>query len=139
MVLAPNAAWAGVAKEQLKAVARVTNSMPPDHGAAVVRMILEDPALRADWQAELEEMRLRMLTMRTRLADALRARTNSGDFDFVAGHRGMFSLLGLSPERVQRLREEHGVYMVADSRINIAGLTDASIAGLVEAIVATET
>ena len=137
MVLTESAERATVAKETLKGVARVANSMPPDHGAAVVRMILEDPALRADWQAELEEMRLRMLDVRTRLAEALRTRTNSDAFDFVAGHRGMFSLLGISPEQVAAMREARGVYMVGDSRINIAGLNAESIDMLVDALVST--
>jgi aspartate/tyrosine/aromatic aminotransferase len=136
MVLSATPAVAAVTLEQMKAAARVLWSMPPDHGAAVVRMVLEDKALRADWEAELEAMRLRMLDLRAALAEALRARTNSGAFDFVARHRGMFSLLGLTPAQVERLRAEHGVYAVGDSRINVAGLTPAGIAKLVEAVAA---
>jgi aspartate/tyrosine/aromatic aminotransferase len=129
---------ASLAKETLKALARTNHSMPPDHGAAVVRTILEDDALRADWQAELESMRLRMLEVRTALAEALRARTNSADFDFIAEHRGMFSRLGIEREAVERMRESHGVYMVGDSRINIAGLNTASIETLVAAMTASD-
>jgi aromatic-amino-acid transaminase len=134
--LAPTAAVATVALEQMKAVARILWSMPPDHGAAVVRTVLEDADLRADWTAELESMRLRMLDLRAALAEALRARTNSGAFDFVARHRGMFSLLGLTPAQVDRLRTEHGVYAVGDSRINVAGLNARGVAKLVEAVAA---
>jgi aromatic-amino-acid transaminase len=136
IALSATPAVAAVALEQMKAAARVLWSMPPDHGAAVVRMVLEDAALRADWEAELESMRQRMLDLRAALAEALRARTNSGAFDFVARHRGMFSLLGLTPAQVERLRAEHGVYAVGDSRINVAGLTPAGIAKLVEAVAA---
>ena len=74
------------------------------------------------WKKELMEMRSRMLKLRVSLSDSLRRSTNSNRFDFVAKHRGMFSLLGLSPNEVLRLREEHGIYMVGDSRINLAGL-----------------
>ena len=71
---------------------------------------------------ELEEMRMAMLTVRSRLADELRMQCNSDHFDFIAHHRGMFSLLGLSADQVLALREKHGMYVVGDSRINIAGL-----------------
>ena len=113
---------------------RLAYSFPPDHGAKVVGTILADPALLADWKAELEEMRLGMLKLREGLADALRQATNSDRFDFVARHRGMFSRLGLTPEQVTRLREDHGVYMVGDSRINVAGLRAEIIERLARAI-----
>ena len=125
-----------VAQETMKALARVNHSMPPDHGAAVVRMILKDPALRADWQAELDSMRARMLQVRARLAEALRRRTNSDRFAFVAEHRGMFSLMGVAPEVIETVRAERGVYMVGDSRINIAGLDDETVETLSEALAA---
>lgn len=113
---------------------RQNYSFPPDHGARVVTMILEDPALTADWKAELEEVRQNMLSLRQSLADALRRATNSDRFDFVATHRGMFSRLGLTPEQVERLRADHGIYMVGDSRINIAGLNATTVPILAAAI-----
>jgi len=97
-------------------------------------MILEDEALRADWKAELEEVRLNMLSLRVQLAEELRRATNSDRYDFVAHHRGMFSRLGLSEAQVMELREKHGVYMVGDSRINIAGLNAATVPVLAAAI-----
>ena len=109
-------------------------SFPPDHGARLVTMILEDDALRAEWKAELEEVRLNMLSLRLGLADVLRMATNSDRFDFVAQHRGMFSRLGLTPEQVVTLRVDHGIYMVGDSRINIAGLNAATVPILAAAI-----
>ena len=109
-------------------------SFPPDHGARLVTMILEDAALTADWKAELEEVRLNMLGLRQALADALRLATNSDRFDFVAQHRGMFSRLGLTTDQVQRLRVDHGIYMVGDSRINIAGLNAGTVPVLAAAI-----
>ena len=115
---------------------RLSYSFPPDHGAKAVALVLEDADLTADWKAELEEMRTGMLALRKSFADALRRETNSDRFDFVAHHRGMFSRLGLSGAEVERLREEFGVYMVGDSRINIAGLRADVIDRLAKAVAA---
>ncbi len=113
---------------------RQNYSFPPDHGARLVTMILADDALRADWRAELEAVRLNMLSLRQTLADALRHATNSDRFDFIAVHRGMFSRLGLTEVQVKILREGHGIYMVSDSRINIAGLNARTVPILAAAI-----
>jgi aromatic-amino-acid transaminase len=115
---------------------RQNYSFPPDHGARLVTMILADDALRADWKAELEEVRLNMLTLRQSLADELRWATNSDSYDFVAHHRGMFSRLGLTEAQVMELRDTHGIYMVGDSRINIAGLNARTVPILAAAIAA---
>src|SRR5690606_35259902 len=103
--------------------------------AACVRIVLEDDALRADWQAELESMRTRMLRLREGFAEALRRQSNSNRFDFIARQRGMFSRLGITPDQVARLRADHGVYMVADSRFNVAGLPDAGLDELAARVV----
>ncbi|MCR8825137.1 amino acid aminotransferase [Pseudosulfitobacter koreensis] len=110
-------------------------SFPPDHGARVVTMILTDDALRADWQAELEDVRLGMLELRKQLAGELKRLSNSDRFDFLAEHRGMFSRLGTTPEMVEKLRVDHGIYMVGDSRMNIAGLNANTIPVLARAII----
>ncbi|WP_435257718.1 aromatic amino acid transaminase [Thioclava sp. FR2] len=123
-----------VVQGNLNFLNRQNYSFPPDHGARLVTMILEDEALCADWKAELEEVRLNMLGLRKQLADELRKATNSDRFDFVADHRGMFSRLGLSEEQVVKLREEHAIYMVGDSRINIAGLNSKTVPVLAAAI-----
>ncbi|MDK3016656.1 amino acid aminotransferase [Pseudodonghicola flavimaris] len=114
---------------------RLAYSFPPDHGARIVATILNDDALRADWMAELEEVRLSMLGLRQQLADELQRLTGSDRFAFLAGHRGMFSRLGVSPEIVERLRTDYGVYMVGDSRMNIAGLNSRTVPLLAQAIV----
>ena len=114
---------------------RQNYSFPPDHGARLVTMILQDRDLRADWKAELEEVRLNMLSLRQSLADELRRATNSDRFDFIAAHRGMFSRLGLTEAQVHSLRETHAIYMVGDSRINIAGLNAKTVPILAAAIV----
>ena len=111
-------------------------SFPPDHGARLVTTILETPELKADWQAELEEMRLGMLTLREDLARELQKRAGSDRFAFLAQHRGMFSLLGTSPEKVAALRDQNGIYIIGDSRMNIAGLNAQTVPILAEAIVA---
>ncbi|MEO8241853.1 MAG: amino acid aminotransferase [bacterium] len=123
-----------VTQGNLNFLNRQNYSFPPDHGARLVTMILEDPALTADWKAELEEVRLNMLTLRQSLADELRRATNSDRYDFIAQHRGMFSRLGLSEAQVMDLREKHAIYMVGDSRINIAGLNAQTVPVLAAAI-----
>lgn len=139
LLVAANAGEADIGLSQLLSVTRSVYSMPPDHGAALVRMVLTDPQLRADWMAELEGMRQRMESLRRDFADALRRASNSSRFDFIAGQKGMFSRLGLSPEQIDTLREEHGIYIVGDSRINIAGLPGDKLDELARAIVATST
>ncbi|MCW3783666.1 aromatic amino acid transaminase [Defluviimonas salinarum] len=113
---------------------RQNYSFPPDHGARLVTMILTDPTLRADWQAELEEVRRGMLGLREQLAKELQRLSGSDRFGFIAEHRGMFSRLGASPEQVERLKTEHGIYMVGDSRLNIAGLNTTTVPILARAI-----
>ena len=110
-------------------------SFPPDHGARLVTMVLNDPKLHADWVKELEDVRLSMLGLRQSLADELQRLSGSDRFGFLAQHRGMFSRLGTSPDKVELLRERHGIYMVGDSRLNIAGLNTKTIPILAAAII----
>ncbi len=107
---------------QMANVIRASFSQSPDHGAEIVRRIMSDDELRADWEAELGEMRERMLLLRQNLAASLRKFSNSSEFDFITEHRGMFSLLGLPPEVVNKLKEEKAIYLIDDSRINVAGI-----------------
>ena len=99
-------------------------------------IILNDDALKADWMQELEDVRLGMLDLRQQLADALRERSGSDRFGFIAEHRGMFSRLGASPEQVEAMREHNAIYMVGDSRLNIAGLNAQTVPILADAIIA---
>ncbi len=123
MMIAKDAKTAEITQGNLAILNRLNYSFAPDHGAAVVGLILSTPDLRSDWIDELTEMRHTMLQVRTDLADALRQQCNADDFDFIAHHRSMFSRLGLSPTQVDALRDEHAMYVVGDSRINIAGLS----------------
>jgi aromatic-amino-acid transaminase len=109
-------------------IAREMWSMPPDHGAAVVRTVLQDPALEADWRAELDEMRARILRIRDRLADA------DPRLAYIRDQMGMFSMLPLSPEQVLELRDAHAIYMADSGRFNILGMADDAIDRFVAAV-----
>jgi aspartate aminotransferase len=117
-------------------IARSIYSMPPDHGAAIAACILADPGLSQAWREELEAMRERIAAMRSLLAGHLRALTNDGAFDFIERQRGMFSLLGVSREAVAELRARHHIYMLGDSRMNLAGITPGNVAYVAQAIAA---
>ncbi|KAA8609979.1 aromatic amino acid aminotransferase [Salipiger aestuarii] len=135
MAVAKDASRTKLNQGTLNYLNRQNYSFPPDHGARLVTMVLNDPDLRADWAAELEEVRNSMLGLRQQLADELKRLTNSDRFNFLAQHRGMFSRLGATPEQVETLRRDHGIYMVGDSRMNIAGLNKTTIPILANAIV----
>lgn len=117
-------------------IARSVYSMPPDHGAAIAACIFADAALRESWTSELDTMRARIQAMRTLLAGRLRAVTGGGDFDFLQTQRGMFSLLGVPRAVVERLRTQHHIYMLGDSRMNLAGLMPQDADYVAESIVA---
>jgi len=136
LAVVPEGADRATVQANLAMLNRLNYSFPPDHGARLVQTVLGSPDLTADWMAELEEVRLSMLGLRQQLADELRRLTNSDRFDFIARHRGMFSRLGLTPDQVARLRADHAIYMVGDSRINIAGLNKDSVPLLARAIAA---
>ncbi len=126
-------------KDQLPAImsngaslARANWSMPPDHGAAAVRLILEDAELTKQWLAELDDMRARMRTMRDRLAAAGTA--GSVDLTPYGTQNGLFAMLPLSKDQIQALRDDHAVYMAGSGRINVAGLTSGNIDKFIDAI-----
>lgn len=135
MAIGQDSGLRAVTQGTLAFLNRQNYSFPPDHGARVVTMILKDEALRADWAAELEDVRNSMLGLRSDLAGELQRLSGSDRFGFLAQHRGMFSRLGAAPEMVEKLRVEHGIYMVGDSRLNIAGLNAKTIPVLAKAII----
>lgn len=135
MALNETSATTKLTQGALSHLNRQNYSFPPDHGARLVTTILNDDALRADWQSELEEIRLSMLGLREQLAGELQRLSGSDRFGFVAQHRGMFSRLGIAPELVEKLKSDHGIYMVGDSRINIAGLNQQTVPILAQAII----
>lgn len=129
-------AQTAAAQGSLTTLNRLNFSFPPDHGTRLVDMILNDPNHRASWEAELGAIRTSLVCLRRDLASALRVRTNSDRFGFLAQHRGMFSLLGLNPAQLDTLRDDHGVYIVGDSRMNVAGLSKPTIPIVADAIAA---
>ncbi|PSW19979.1 aromatic amino acid aminotransferase [Photobacterium sanctipauli] len=122
------------AKGRILNLARSTYTMPPDHGAAIVATILNDDALTANWKQELAQMNGRLLNLRSGLVSAVQAQ-GSQAFNFIEQHKGMFSVTGLSPEQIGRLRDEFAIYAVGDGRINIAGLQEQQIDHLAKALI----
>ncbi len=135
-IIAADAESRATVNSQVNNVVRTIYSVPPDHGAVVVSLILNDPELKAAWRLELAAMRARLREMRVLLNDALRARAPDHDFSHLVRATGMFCFLGISPEQVARLKKEFGVYMVDSSRINIAGITAGNVNYLADAIAA---
>jgi aspartate aminotransferase len=123
------------AKGKLLTLARATYTMPPDHGAALVKTILQNQDLTQVWKQELSEMQQRLLNLRQTLCQELRNSHNTSQFDFIESHKGMFTVLGFSQDQMMQLREEYGIYGVGDGRINIAGLTEKDIPYVAQAIV----
>ncbi len=122
MLLAKDSQAAEITKRYLTAAGRVAYSMPPDHGAAIVGIIMNDEELVTMWKDELAEMRNRILSLRKQLATKMRELTGTHDWDFIEHHCGMFSLLCLNKEQTDTLINEHSIYIVNGGRINIAGL-----------------
>jgi aspartate aminotransferase len=116
-------------------LARGTYSMPPAHGAAIVAEILNDTALKSQWNSELEAMRKRVVHLRKKLVETFRKKTNSDRFDYIDSHKGMFSMTGLSNEQIAKLQKEHAIYVVPGGRVNIAGLRESQIEAFVSAFV----
>lgn len=121
---------------QLKIMVRTNYSNPPTHGAQVVAMVLNTPALRQQWEDELAGMRLRIRAMRSALAEALKAAGAPGDFAYITQQRGMFSYSGLTAQQMQRLRNEFAVYGVDSGRICVAALNTKNLRSVIPAIVA---
>ncbi|MFV0576359.1 MAG: aromatic amino acid transaminase [Vibrio sp.] len=122
------------AKGKLLTLARSTYTMPPDHGAALVKTVLQSETLTAQWKAELVQMQQRLVGLRQALCKELVNSYNNDQFDFIKSHKGMFTVLGFSPEQMTQLREQYGIYGVADGRINIAGLQEKDIQYVANAI-----
>lgn len=128
-VKSPDRDLAAFVMRHLLQISREAWSMPPDHGAACVRTVLDDEGLAADWRAELTMMRGRIRMVRERLAAA------DPRLSFIADQQGMFSMLPLAPERVQGLRASHGIYMADSGRANLVGIADRDLDRFCQAVV----
>lgn len=118
----------------IAAAARAMYSMPPDHGAAIVQLILNNPSLRHEWDKELTEMRNRINGLRSQLVRQIKAAGIERDFSFIEREKGMFSFLGVSVDQVQSLVKDYSIYLVNSSRINVAGINDNNIEYLVQSL-----
>ena len=132
--VSPDQNSAHILLTNMMSISRVVYSLPPAHGGYLVAEILEDFELRQMWMSELDQIRLRINTMRTDLADALLQRLNSDRFEFIRDQQGMFSFLGISAEQVLSMRESHGIYLLNSSRINIAGITSTNLEHIADAV-----
>ena len=133
-IIAQSAAAAERAANQAMAQARQIWSMPPAHGADIVATLLADSALAEQWRTELEAVRQRIVAMRRLLVERANGNRAGIDFSAIIEQRGMFSFLGISPAQVVALREQHGVYMIDSTRINLAGINSHNIDHLSEAL-----
>lgn len=120
---------------QVKTIIRANYSNPPAHGGKVVAAILSDDKLRAHWIQEVADMRAHIKMLRELLVKTLYDLGAKKDFSFIEKQNGMFSFSGLTPAQVQRLREEHGIYIVGSGRINVAGLSSRNMEAVCKAIV----
>ena len=137
-VLCDNAEEAARVLGQLKATVRRNYSSPANFGAQVVGRVLNDAALNAQWQSEVEAMRCRIEQMRAVLVSALKQALPERNFDFLLSQRGMFSYTGFSAAQVERLREEFGVYLIASGRVCMAGLNHSNVARVAAAFAAVQ-
>lgn len=133
-VLAPDGATRDIVASQLSNIVRTIYSVPPDHGGAVVAMILEDEELTARWHGELADMRDRLVDMRALLNDALVSQAPGHDFSHLVRATGMFCFLGITEAQVDWLKKDFGIYMVGSSRINVAGITPGNVGYLAQSI-----
>ena len=133
-LLAADTKTRDIVASQASQIVRTLYSVPPDHGAAAVAIILNDESLRSNWLIELAEMRERLKRMRSLLSEALRDHAPEHDFSHLVRARGMFCFLGVTPAEVSRLKTDFGVYMVDSSRINVAGITESNVDYLASSI-----
>lgn len=135
-VISPTPERTGIAMGQLRKIARGMYSMPPDHGAELVALVWEDATLRQQWVDELEAMRVRVEELRGLLVSGLKALRPDVDYSFVQRQKGMFSLLPLNTAQIQRLRDEHHIYMPGDGRINVAGISRRNVEYVAQSLAA---
>lgn len=137
-VVTQNAEEAARILSQVKQMARANYSNPPNYGANLVATVLGDPELRAMWVEELAGMRKRIREMRELLVEEMVKAGSPRDFSFVTKQDGMFSFTGFTPDQIERLKKEYGIYAVSNGRICIAGLNKKNIAYVAKAFTAVQ-
>ena len=137
MLVSQDSSKRNINQSMLAYLNRQNYSFPPDHGSRLVSIVLNDKDLRSDWMSELEDIRNSLLNLRVQLSNELQKISGSDRFSFIASHRGMISQLGATPSQVEKMRKEFGIYMVSDSRFNVAGLNNETVPALAKAIIET--
>ena len=137
MLVSQDSSKRNINQSMLAYLNRQNYSFPPDHGSRLVSIVLNDKDLRSDWMSELEDIRNSLLNLRVQLSNELQKISGSDRFSFIASHRGMFTQLGATPSQVEKMRTEFGIYMVSDSRFNVAGLNNETVPALAKAIIET--
>jgi aromatic-amino-acid transaminase len=135
-VVCPDAAQAELVLGQLKFTVRRNYSSPPLHAAQIIARVLGEPDLRAQWENEVAAMRERILSMRHALHAALLQRRPDHEFGYLLSQHGMFSYTGLSATQVDRLRDDHAVYLLRSGRLCVAGLSPRNVEPVAAAIAA---
>lgn len=125
---------ANIALGRAKSRVRSNYSNPPAHGARLVNEVLNDEALRTQWESEVAAMRNRILSMRTRFVEEMKTAAPDHDFSHISRQNGMFSYSGLTPIQVDELRNKHSIYIVGSGRINVAGMQESTMSHLCQAI-----
>ena len=110
--------------------------MSADHGAAIVVEILEDPGLTRQWRTELDQIRERINSMRSQFSAGMNTISASKQYSYIAQQYGMFSLLPLDMEQLERLKKEYSIYLIPGGRINVAGLAEKNMEHVVNSICA---
>ncbi len=136
LVIAQSEDKAEAAQSHVAHIARAIYSMPPAHGGYLAGMVMTDKVLRAQWEEELTAMRNRMISLRSLFVKTMAAKGSPVDFSFIEKQFGMFSFLGISPAQIKQLKDEYGIYVVGSSRINVAGISEATIDYLTDSVLA---
>ena len=135
-IICQNEGSANTATTLIAAAARANYSMPPDHGASIVQLVMDNQELRSEWKHELAEMRDRINRLRSLLVTRIKEADINDDFSFIEREKGMFSFLGITVDQVQSLIDDYSIYLVNSSRINVASINDKNIDYLVSSLAA---
>lgn len=133
-IVCGDAAEATAVQSQVKKLIRSNYSNPPRHGGAVVSEVLDDAGLTSLWREEVRQMRDRIARLRSQFVETMKTTGRGHDFSFLLDQKGMFSFSGLNPMQVDRLRNEHSIYIVGSGRINVAGMSEERMPALCDAI-----
>jgi aromatic-amino-acid transaminase len=135
MVVASDRRYKGAISSQVKAMIRANYSNPPCHGGSIISMILDTPDLRSKWEKELYLMAKGIRSKRKALSQCFMRQSGGNEYAFIEEATGFFSLLNLTVDQTTRLREEYGVYVTSQGRINIAGVNDLNIEKIVDSVI----